>query len=52
MRAYDGRTRRTLPEAEQAMVLFEHLRIAGAESLEQPRRTLDIGKEEGDGARR
>jgi hypothetical protein len=37
---------------EQAMVLLEYVRIAGAESLEQARRPLDVGEEERDGAGR
>ena len=37
---------------EQAMVLLEHVRIAGAESLEQARRPLDVGEEERDRASR
>ena len=39
--------------ADQAPVLGERLRVRiGAELVEQPRRALNVGEEEGDGARR
>jgi len=38
--------------AQEAPMLSEHLRIAIAELLEQPRRALDVGEEERDRATR
>ena len=37
--------------ADQAMVIGQHLGIAVAELLEQPRRALDVGERQGHGAR-
>jgi hypothetical protein len=38
--------------AEESLVLGEHAAAAVAELLEQPRRALDVGEEERDGAPR
>ena len=38
--------------AQDALVLREHLAVALAQLLEQPRRPLDVREEEGDGADR
>jgi hypothetical protein len=38
--------------AQQPLMFRKHLSVALAQLLEQPRRSLDVGEQEGDGARR